>query len=215
MSSGAYRARVADLVLLLAELDHKLAAIRRTVSDGVDVLNSHSAEIVAEVEHALDETRSALDMLIPALAEHQRPSTPRWAPPARGRRTELAPVIDDVVRGLGDEARVMRRSGDGRSGEAAVDMEATTVRRAVDNVIRNAVRASGPTGRVVVSARRRRDVVELVVDDDGPGFGLIPRHSGIGLLGTIAAMLEGRGSLAVGPGSSGGTRVTLQWPAAG
>ena len=55
------------------------------------------------------------------------------------------------------------------------------LRRAVSNVLGNAVRAAGPTGTVSVEIEQRDGAVRLAVEDSGPGFGEIPSSAGLGL----------------------------------
>jgi K+-sensing histidine kinase KdpD len=55
------------------------------------------------------------------------------------------------------------------------------LRRAVSNVLGNAVRAAGPAGTVSVEIQRCDDAVMVAVEDSGPGFGEIPSGAGLGL----------------------------------
>ena len=69
---------------------------------------------------------------------------------------------------------------------------------ALDNVLANA-RTHAPGARIAISVRRRDDVVDLVVDDDGPG---IPAHE--------RRVVHGRGvrgSTATAPGSGLGLHI--------
>jgi two-component system sensor histidine kinase CpxA len=54
-------------------------------------------------------------------------------------------------------------------GELAAWADVDCLRRAVANVVRNAVRYTGPDGRIVIEARRAGSQVVLEVSDNGPG----------------------------------------------
>ena len=47
----------------------------------------------------------------------------------------------------------------------------TDLRRALVNVLDNACRAAGPTGRVALTIEQSAQATRVVVEDDGPGFG--------------------------------------------
>jgi signal transduction histidine kinase len=89
--------------------------------------------------------------------------------------------------------------------------------RGLRNVVDNAVRAAGSTGRIDVTIKHETDWVAAQVDDDGPGFGALPRSAGslgLGILQRLA--LAWGGHLEIGHGALGGCRVRLcirrAWP---
>jgi signal transduction histidine kinase len=86
----------------------------------------------------------------------------------------------------------------------------TDIRRALTNVVDNAVRAAGPGGRVEVAVERDGPDVQVVVQDDGPGFGRIPPQRMIGLRSAVRCLESAGGSLEVGDSRRlGGARVVL------
>lgn len=78
--------------------------------------------------------------------------------------------------------------------ECVVVTEPTVVRRIIDNLVDNAVRAVGPDGRIEIAVRRRRDGAEIDVDDDGPGPGAGPPGRfalGLGIASSLAESCGG------------------------
>ncbi|RFU21285.1 sensor histidine kinase [Geodermatophilus marinus] len=90
------------------------------------------------------------------------------------------------------------------------------IRRCMLNVLDNAVRATGPHGRVVVTVASERAAIDVAVEDDGPGFGGIPAGSGIGLAVTRTVLESLGGALLLHqPVATGaGARVVLRLPRA-
>jgi signal transduction histidine kinase len=86
------------------------------------------------------------------------------------------------------------------------------LRRALSNVLDNAVRAAGPAGTVRVEVKRCDAAVMLAVEDDGPGFGKIPSGTGLGLAAAARHVIELGGRIEYSGGAHGGTRVSLWFP---
>lgn len=100
-------------------------------------------------------------------------------------------------------------------GEAAVvEAEPAALRRALGNLVDNAVRAAGPGGQVEVTTHLGPMVATVVVSDSGPGFGEgATGVSGLGMriAGRVARELGGR--LDIGTSARlGGAEVTLSLP---
>lgn len=83
------------------------------------------------------------------------------------------------------------------------------LRRAIANLLSNATRAAGPGGKVLVQLRRPAEHVLLTVDDSGPGFGLIHRGFGLGLLSLAHGLESYGGRLEYSRSQLGGVRATL------
>ena len=92
--------------------------------------------------------------------------------------------------------------------------EATKIRRAVANLIENAVRAAGSDGQVRVSVVAG-DWVEVDVEDDGPGFGAVPSGTGLGLGIVRQAASELGGTVELGTSALGGVAARLRLPVMG
>jgi signal transduction histidine kinase len=86
------------------------------------------------------------------------------------------------------------------------------LRRIVSNILSNAARAAGPSGRVTVKIWRSKGMLRLVVEDTGPGFGNIPSGLGLGLSWVARTTIGHGGRIECGSGAGGGARVSLWVP---
>ena len=129
----------------------------------------------------------------------------------RERRVDVTGVADDILATFGLVwAGTARRAGDD---ELYITADPVLVRRALMNLVDNAVRAAGSNGRICVRAERRRDVVEISVEDSGPGFGLIESRTNMGLAVAEQLLTKMRGTLTIGTSAAlGGASVTLRMP---
>ena len=85
----------------------------------------------------------------------------------------------------------------------------------VENAIKHGLEPVGG-GRIEVRARRRRDLLEVTVLDDGAGFGAAAGSgTGFGLVNVrrqLAARYEGRGRLTLDAREPRGARATIAIP---
>ena len=87
------------------------------------------------------------------------------------------------------------------------------LRRALANLLHNAVRAAGASGCVQVRVVSRGRSVVVDVEDDGPGFGRLPTEHGIGLAATRRTVESFGGVLTTGTSSLGGALARITLPA--
>jgi K+-sensing histidine kinase KdpD len=125
----------------------------------------------------------------------------------------------DVVQVVGDviEAERLTWPGDMKlvapAGPVRCMVDPVLLRRAVSNVLGNAVRAAGPAGAVSVEIRRCDDAVMVAVEDSGPGFGEIPSGAGLGLTAVARNITKYGGRIEYSCGVHGsGARVSLWFP---
>jgi K+-sensing histidine kinase KdpD len=91
--------------------------------------------------------------------------------------------------------------------------DAILLRRAVVNLLVNAVRAAGPDGLLLARVRREGDLAIVEIEDDGPGWGHGP--AGIASLGLGVAhscVAAHAGDLDLETGQLGGALVRLRFP---
>jgi len=86
------------------------------------------------------------------------------------------------------------------------------LRRVISNLLSNATRAAGPSGVVTVEVNRNQSMTVLIVEDSGPGFGMIPHGYGIGLAEVARNVIGYGGKVECGRGARGGARVSLWLP---
>lgn len=88
----------------------------------------------------------------------------------------------------------------------------TKLRRAILNVLDNAVRAAGSEGEVVVAACTSGPQTIVSIADNGPGFARIGTVTGFGMQIVSEATREAGGSLHIRTGPEPGTTVELRLP---
>jgi signal transduction histidine kinase len=195
------RADDPDIVRRIQELHHDirqpLAAIGALASAGM--AQPDVPDVVANcLERIRSETRVLLDLCRHILEEMQ---------------AEQPLALDVATKEIAASAA--------RSSTCRVEVDATPCtistnpmdfRRALVNLLDNAVRAAGPDGDVSVVVRSDRRQVRLSVRDSGPGFGAIDRGCGIGLSVVERYARRHGGMVEVGQSPSGGASVSIVLP---
>jgi two-component system sensor histidine kinase TctE len=97
-------------------------------------------------------------------------------------------------------------------GPVVCALDPVILRRIISNVLSNATRAAGPSGAVAVEIKRDRSMTVVVIEDSGPGFGMIPQGHGIGLAEVASNVIRYGGKVECGRGARGGVRVSLWLP---
>lgn len=126
---------------------------------------------------------------------------------------DLEPIVQRAARQA--ELAHGRRVSLTSDGPAWVHCDPVKMRRAVGNVLDNAIRACRVDGEVHVELRSRGDEVVLVVADEGPGFARIGSVTGFGMTIVSEAVREADGSLHIRTGPGPGTTVELRFPRLG
>lgn len=98
------------------------------------------------------------------------------------------------------------------AGPVLVRTNPVDIRRVISNLLGNATRAAGPTGRVTVEVGCDSSLAQLAVEDSGPGLGHIPQGTRLGW-GIIAQSLARcGGSIKYGESALGGVRACFWLP---
>jgi two-component system sensor histidine kinase CpxA len=151
---------------LLQDISHELRSPLARLSFAVELSRNARDRDAAVARMKKDVDR--LGHLVGALVEMTRAE----GDPAAWRPTPVA--IDALVRetvadsDIEAEARGCGLEVSGAS-EASVQGDAELLRRAIDNVVRNAIRYSPPGGTVHVTVERNGASVQISVRDQGPG----------------------------------------------
>jgi two-component system OmpR family sensor kinase len=232
---------------LLDRLHRSLARQRDLVADAGHELRNPLAVLRAELELADDPGQSRADLaesVRHASREVERLSTLAddvlFLARADGAGPLIAAAPADVGAVLAEAGRAWhaRVASQGRrlrtscDGAVVAVIDPAALRRAVDNLIANAVAAAPPGGQVTLTAHPEGAAVLVVVADDGPGFppAFLPvafgrftrpeedrRHAagGAGLgLAIVAEIVHAHGGTVVAANRSPtGAEVTLRLPA--
>ncbi|HSV64711.1 MAG TPA: ATP-binding protein [Mycobacteriales bacterium] len=159
-------ARQRDLV---ADAGHELRtplSVLRVELELADRPGRGRAELAEAVRHARAEverlSRLADDLLFLARADGA-------ALLVQPRRTELAGVLAEAASGSRAVAGQVTIVVGAPAGLVA-DVDPRALRRALDNLLSNAIRATAPAGRVSLWAAATGSGVVVTVEDSGPGF---------------------------------------------
>ncbi len=141
--------------------------------------------------------------------------------------TDLGAVVSQVAKLYGAVKRGVTVEAEIPADLPAVRADAEQVKRALINMVDNAVAASPPGGRVLVAASVRSGRAALVVADEGSGippenrervfeptFSTKRRGSGLGLAITARIAAEHAGRVRVEENVPRGSRFIFEWPAA-
>jgi C4-dicarboxylate-specific signal transduction histidine kinase len=164
-----------------------------------------------------EETRACLNEIV-KLAEWQSDVIEHWLQvPARSRAVTRPTDVVEVINEAAAAEQVTWAAGEltlvWPPEPVFVRLHKVTMRRMVANLLANATHAAGPSGSVTIEVSRRASQMLLAVEDNGPGFGRLPRRSGLGLCAVAREALKHQGRLECGRGSLGGGRVSLWLPA--
>lgn len=123
--------------------------------------------------------------------------------------TNLVTVVSECVAGI-SQIRSVEMTIEANQ-DLQVIADDALLRRAVVNVIDNAVRASGEASvRIRIAQDHRWGLVEIT--DHGPGFGQIAHGTGKGMATIDRAVRACGGSLEIHSGPGPGTSVVLRFP---
>ena len=100
---------------------------------------------------------------------------------------------------------------------AVVDGDAVELRRAVSNLVDNALRAAGEDGHIAIAVVQDGDVAQVRIADSGGGFSVAgPGVAGLGLGIAGRAIRQHGGEIAIGRSRElGGAEITISLPASG
>lgn len=214
--------RVATLGEAAAVLAHEVRNPVGAILNGVALLKREPA-MTAEVLAMVQEEALRLDRLVRDLLTLARPLQPRFVALELGHIVARAVATVEARAECAGGARLHTSLGQ----EVRALGDSFLLALALENLMANALRAAGPSGRVEVTLRREGQRAVVDVDDDGPGIApevaarlfepfFTTHATGTGLgLAVVRRVAEAHGG-AVRAGASplGGARFELELPAA-
>jgi signal transduction histidine kinase len=100
------------------------------------------------------------------------------------------------------------------AGPVWIGIHPVLLRRAIANLLDNAMRAAGSEGHIRVSAGSCPGWALIAIEDDGPGFGHIKKGYGLGLAAVTRSVIRHGGGVECTRSSLGGACVSLWLPLA-
>jgi len=222
--------------------------------DRLDLAFARQRRFVADASHELRTPLTAIRGQLEVLARNERPSAEdvrRVEATAMKEMRRLERLVDDLLalarldEGVGPATRavavepLLRELAEALPGVAelgpvpagSVRVDPDMIAQVVRNLLANARRHAGPTGRVLLAAAGSGDRLTVTVDDDGPGipeaerervFARFQRHgeardrasggSGLGLAIAREIVLAHGGRIWIERSPLGGARVAFELP---
>lgn len=220
-------ARLADQVdqqrALLRAVSHELRTPLARLRFGVELLDQPAASpAMRQRLEQMDRDVSALDELMGELLAYAR--LEQEGPPACIELVALAPLLTEATEAVALLGEAVEVEAEGP--EISWNTDRRLLRRAVDNVLVNAVRHGGGWARLCWS--HAREGLEITVEDRGPGVAEADRErifepftrltrsagagTGLGLAITRRAIERLGGSIRVEEGPRGGALFRLWLP---
>jgi two-component system nitrogen regulation sensor histidine kinase NtrY len=194
---------------------------RRAAAAPADPGAAELKSVVEEGASTIVEEVGTLSGLVDSFGRFARLPAASLAP------TDLGAVILQVVKLYGAVKPGVTVAPDVPAGLPEVRADAEQIKRALVNLVDNAVTATAPGGQVVIAARVERGRAFLAVSDEGPGiapedrervfdptFSTKGRGSGLGLAITARIAAEHAGRVRVEENVPRGCRFVFEWPAA-
>ncbi len=213
----------------LALVGQMLAQITHEVRNPLNAMSLNAELLAEEIEGAEAEARAMLETITGEIHRLER-ITARYLDLSRRRQPELVPadplsLVREVVR---VEVEVLRRAGVevsvGGPESEVVELDGDALRRALRNVLRNAVEAGARKLAIEVELSGGR--LRVIVEDDGPGmepsqvdrafepfFTTKAQGTGLGLAISRQELEDGDGSLRCEARPGLGCTFTLMMPA--
>lgn len=204
-----------DRLQMLHDLRQPVALMRILLTDVAD-----RPDVPTDVADKIAQVNGQVAWLAEMLTQsggrpdHVTDAGPCGAPPRREPTRSSPSHLTDVLGAVVDSFATTHpgRLTLEESARPWVPVPSTSLRRALTNLIDNAVRVAGPDGVVKVRAGVTGRRAFVIVEDDGPGFTLsrgLPTF-GLGIAIEIAAAAGG--SLEIGAGTLGGTSACFRVP---
>jgi signal transduction histidine kinase len=187
------------------DLRQPVASIIMLTEAALAQVSPGQAEAAPPVRDCLEEVKSQaawLGTLIQQVLEPPHPARPEQESCDLAELTSAAIQVERATY----PGELATRQGDS---DVCVSGNRIEIRRAVANLLSNATRAAGPTGKVIINWLRIDDQVLLTVDDSGPGFGRIKPGIRLGLRIIARSVRSYGGQVVYRRSHLGGVRAVL------
>ncbi|MBI1945888.1 MAG: hybrid sensor histidine kinase/response regulator [Deltaproteobacteria bacterium] len=153
-----------DLVsLLVHDLKHPLSGVFAWLALAKTSATPDNADELDQALAAAGRVRDAINDLLQIRALEAGRLTPALAP------VPLEPLLRDAAAGFEASARGRSLTIEVQTVDVTVDADRALLRRALDNLLANAIRYAPPGSAVELRAANEGDAVSLTVTDCGPG----------------------------------------------
>lgn len=221
--------RISSILLLAASVAHELGNPLNSLTIHLQLIDrrlkklrgSKEADAIADSIKVCQDEVTRLDGIIRNFLEAIRPRQPDLA------ETNLVEIIEDVLRFQGRELadRAITVEADLPASMPVVMADRDQLKQVFFNLIKNAMEAMGPDGRLTLRVRSDDDSVYVALADTGSGIKaedmarlFSPYHTtkqsghGLGLLIVQRIMRDHGGHVGIESKEGVGTVVTLQFP---
>ncbi len=221
--------RISSILLLAASVAHELGNPLNSLTIHLQLIDrrlkklrgSREAEALADSIKICQDEVTRLDGIIRNFLEAIRPRPPDLV------ETNLVEIIEDVLRFQGRELadRAISVEADLPASAPVVMADRDQLKQVFFNLIKNAMEAMGPEGRLTLRVRADDDSVYIAVADTGSGIKaedmaklFSPYHTtkptghGLGLMIVQRIMRDHGGHVGIESKEGVGTVVTLQFP---
>ncbi|MDJ0655524.1 MAG: ATP-binding protein [Xanthomonadales bacterium] len=213
---------------LLMDVSHELRSPLARVQVATELARKRSGGAATAELDRIEQETDRLNQLIGEILHLARADQQKS--PLQLEQTDLSELLTEVVeRNRLDAGCTLQLALP--EGPVLCSIDAPLIDRAVENVLRNAIRYTGEAGTVTVELAVQADAVEISVRDQGPGIAEADLKQvfrpfyrvgeardretgghGLGLAIAQSAIQRHGGDISAANHSSGGLKVTLQLP---
>lgn len=170
--TGRLRSLMDSQTRLLHDVSHELRSPLARLQAAIGLAHQQPDKMDASMQR-IERESERMDKLIGELLTLSRLEAGAGSPLSED--VGIADLLHDIMEDARYEAKARQvdiaLAGDAASAETAVTGRPELLARAVENVVRNAVKHSPDGGTVEVSLSRQHDCLRIAVQDRGPGVG--------------------------------------------
>lgn len=218
--------RLGSIGILASGMAHEICNPLEIISNDITYLKTlYGSTIDLSI---LQEIKEEVDSITRIVQNLDRLPGPGESPQSPLRVAEIAASVVALVAPVAEQHGVALEFHD-EAGTAAIRASGDDLRQTLLNLIKNGLEAVDRRGRVTVTVRTTGEVVEIVVEDDGPGIAAADRTQvflpfvstksggnstrGLGLYVSHQLVTRNGGTIDAGAGGDGGCCFTVRFAA--